>query len=458
MRKIPLLVPLLAFILAAPLAGHAESLMDAFTDAYRNNPTLRGAEATVRAADANLGSATAERHPQLNGYLHWGWLNENDTDYIAGAPNYSATEHFVQKAAGLELRQILWQSGLIDDHIAVARANIMASRAQLAQSEIDVLRDAAGAYADVLLAQKTLALDQENEAALHRVQAFTEWQVKLQDATVTDLHEAQTRLHQATATRIRDQAQLVTAGAQYRRIVGHAPTGLEPAATLRGLPASLDRAQALADETPAVRAASFTQQAAARSIESARDQAGPTVEVVGRYDSDYQDAYGIKRSADYSLLLVVKIPLYSGGVIGSQLRQARSTDDQRRLELDSAKRTALRQISQAWSVLQVARAALAPDTEAVRATRDALTGLEAQRVQGQTTTQDVLNGRMDYVQASQTLAQAEHDLTVAEAAMLAAVGQLNAAHFALPVTPFDAEADADKNASRWWDIGYLFEK
>ena len=84
------------------------------------------------------------------------------------------------------------------------------------------------------------------------------------------------------------------------------------------------------------------------------------------------------------------MPLYEGGAIYSQTRQAEQTVGQRRSQVDDARRAAVQTASQFWSTLQAARASISSFAAAVRAAQIALEGVQQEALVGTRTVLDVL--------------------------------------------------------------------
>src|SRR5207244_7002501 len=84
------------------------------------------------------------------------------------------------------------------------------------------------------------------------------------------------------------------------------------------------------------------------------------------------------------------MPLYEGGAIYSQTRQAEQTVGQRRSQVDDARRAAVQTANQFWATLQAGRASIASFAAAVRAAQIALEGVQQEALVGTRTVLDVL--------------------------------------------------------------------
>jgi outer membrane protein len=133
------------------------------------------------------------------------------------------------------------------------------------------------------------------------------------------------------------------------------------------------------------------------------------------------------------------MPIYEGGAIYSQTRQAQQTVGQRRSQLDDARRAAVQTADQNWAAVQAARASIASFAAAVRAAQIALAGLQEEALTGTRTVLDVLVGELQLFTSQGQFVTAEHDAAIAEFNVAAAVGRLIALELRLPVRLYDME-------------------
>jgi outer membrane protein len=118
------------------------------------------------------------------------------------------------------------------------------------------------------------------------------------------------------------------------------------------------------------------------------------------------------------------VPIYQGGQEYSQIRQAKETLGQKRLDLDVARDTVRQAIVQSWSRLEAAKANIDATQAQVQASEIALNGVREEARVGQRTTLDVLNAQQELVNARVQLVTAQRDRVVASYQLLADVGRL----------------------------------
>src|SRR5262249_16909265 len=139
-------------------------------------------------------------------------------------------------------------------------------------------------------------------------------------------------------------------------------------------------------------AGSFIELAARDNVDLVRGQLLPQVSIIGDLNRTFDPSFmqGNARSDMASVEVQLTIPLYEGGAIYSQTRQAEQTVGQRRRQLDDGRRAVVQQATQNWESLQSARAAVTSLGAAVRAAQVSLEGTQQESQAGLRTVLDVL--------------------------------------------------------------------
>jgi outer membrane protein len=97
-----------------------------------------------------------------------------------------------------------------------------------------------------------------------------------------------------------------------------------------------------------------------------------------------------------------------------------------RIGIEGARRTVVQTVAQAWNTMVGDQASVTSNEEQVRAAQVAFEGIREQYRVGLSTTQDVLLQQTSLENAELVLVQARHDAYVAQAALLQAMGRLEA--------------------------------
>jgi outer membrane protein len=425
-------------LLWATAPGSAQTLTEAFAYAYNNNPQLLAQRALLRSTDEQVPQALSNWRPTVNFTGQAGYTRAGSA--IPGTPTQFSS--FPTRSLDLRVTQPLYRGGRTEAQTRQAINTVQATRAQTLGVETTVFQAVAQAYLDVVRDQTLLEVATNNEAVLRRQLEATRDRFRVGEVTRTDVAQAESSLAQATAQRIQASGTLENSRANYARAVGHLPGRLVQPRERPALPATLEEALSLAaHDNPNVISANFTELAARDNVDVVRGQLLPQISVVGDLNRSYSPSISLRglRQDTASAQLQLTMPLYEGGAIYSQTRQAEQTVGQRRSQVDDARRQAVQQATQAWETLQAARAAIASFTVAVRAAQIALEGTQQEALVGSRTVLDVLIAEQQLFTTQSSLVTAQHDAALAEFTLAAATGRLIAPELKLPVQLYDMD-------------------
>jgi outer membrane protein len=430
-------VAAVAFLhIAAPASG--QTLTEAFTYTYNNNPQLLAQRALLRATDEQVPQALSNWRPTVTFNAQGGFTRAGVA--VPGFP--TAFSSFPTRAMSLQVAQPLYRGGRTEAQTRQAINTVQATRAQTLFVETTVFQAVAQAYLDTVRDQTLLEVARNNELVLNRQLEATRDRFRVGEVTRTDVAQAESSLAQATAQRINAEGVLEVSRAEYTRVVGHPPGRLMQPRERPALPATRDEALSLAmNDNPNVISANFTELAARDNIDVVRGQLLPQISVVGTLSRSTAPSVTLsnERQDSASATLQLTMPLYEGGAIYSQTRQAEQTVGQRRSQVDDARRAAIQAATQAWETLQAARAAIASFGSAVRAAQIALEGTQQEALVGSRTVLDVLIAEQQLFTTQSQLVTSEHDAALQEFVLAAACGRLIAPELKLPVQLYDME-------------------
>jgi len=123
---------------------------------------------------------------------------------------------------------------------------------------------------------------------------------------------------------------------------------------------------------------------------------------------------------------VITQPLFTSGLIGSQVRQALDQNTSDRIAIETSRRVMVQNVANAWNQILVSRANAVFQRDDVRAAGFAFTGMRIEYKAGLRATLDVLISEEALRDAELSLLAAEHDKCVAEATLLRVIGRLEA--------------------------------
>jgi outer membrane protein TolC len=127
--------------------------------------------------------------------------------------------------------------------------------------------------------------------------------------------------------------------------------------------------------------------------------------------------------------VTLKMPILTGGLVASQVRQAEATALAERFQYDASEREAVRASDAAWAALTAAQRRLDANIAGLSAADTALKGVRAEYGFGLRSTIDILVADESFRAAQLSVALARADVLNAQAAVLRAVGRLGPATY-----------------------------
>ena len=433
----------------------AQTLTQALAETYNNNPQLLAQRALLRATDEQVPQALSFWRPQVNFTGQVG-MSANSLQTIP-TPAVTDRRHIQLRPNLVELQAIqpVYRGGRTEAQTRQAINTVEATRAQTLAVETSVFQSVAQAYLDVVRDQALLEVDRNNVEVLRKQLEATQDRFRVGEVTRTDVAQAESSLAQAQGTLVAQQGTLEISRAEYVRAVGNPPGRLILPRDRPVLPATREEVLSLATNNNFnVISATFAELASRDNIDVVRGQLLPQISVIGTLSRSYEQATSFKGSLLNTAQITAQLtmPLYEGGAIYSQTRQAQQTVGQRRSQVDDARRAAVQTATQFWSTLQAARASISSFAAAVRAAQIALEGTQQEALVGTRTVLDVLIANQQLLTTQSQLVTAQHDAALAEFNLAAAVGRLIAPELNLPVKLYDMERHYNEVRNKW--IGF----
>ncbi|HXZ01219.1 MAG TPA: TolC family outer membrane protein [Stellaceae bacterium] len=440
-----------ALLLASAGAASGETLPEALIDTYLTNPQILAERANLRAADEGVPQALSGWRPTVvfTGAAGAQRIENQPSSQIA--PNSKTPP----KTVDLNISEPLYSGGRTVALTAQAEKTIEAERARNIATEETVFLSVAQAYLDVVRDQATLDLSINNEQVLRRQLEATNDEFRVGTVTRTDLAQSEARLAAATASRLQAAGNLQVSRANYERAVGHTPPDKLEQPNIRPvLPANREEAISLATfKNPNVIAAIYTEDAARDAVDATRDQLLPTIALVGDINRGMETVVIGHDVTTASVIARMTVPLYEGGNIYSQTRQAVEVVGQRLGQTDDARRAAIQGATQAWEQIVSGRAQIVSLQSTIEAAEIALEGVRQEQTVGSRTVLDVLNAEQELFTDRVQLVTAQHDLAVAEFTLSQQVGSLTAADLRLPVKLYDVDKHYRSVREKWLGFG-----
>jgi outer membrane protein len=445
LRKSLLLAAVVSWVGFVP-AAHAESISGALAKAYNNNSSLNSARAGVRVTDEGVPLAKSSYRPRVSGSGSINYANQTGVDITTGS-------------FGVTISQTIFDGFQTLNNVRSAKAQVLASRENLRNTELNILFNAASSYMDVIRDRQIAALRERNLAFLGEQVRAAQSRLDVGEGTRTDLAQAQASRSAAIAQQSAARAAVVSSEAIYRQIVGEAAGKLQAASAVKNLPGSLDQAMALAlSNHPAILATQHVVDASSYQVKSAEGQLLPQLSAQAGVSAGFQNTgpggtppgYTGSNSANIGLLL--SVPIYTGGQVSAQVRQRKESLGQARIDVDVSRDDVRAAVTSAWTQFHAARESVDANRELVSAAQLALNGVSEERNVGQRTTLDVLNAQASVIDAQINLARSERDVVVASYAILSAVGNLSARNLNLAVVEHKPEEHYKAVKDKWFGL------
>ena len=414
----------LALALAVPAA--AETLSDAFVQAYRSSPLLEQQRLLLRASDEDVAVAVSALRPAIN-------LQSSLNRTFARSSLPLAASATTGAALALVLDYTLIDGGQRALRIAAAKEGVLGARFGLLQAEQQVLLDAVTAYLNLRLAARIVDVRESNVRLITQQLRASEDRFEVGEVTRTDVALAQAALAAAESALAAARGQVDVARERYRAAVGVLPSGaLAPPPAMPALPPDIDRAGALALQVHPLITAGQHQVTALTLLADAR--AADRLPSVG---TGVRLGQTRGRGSDLDFSITANVPIYTGGRLPAFQRQAIAQAQAARADLGTTSRQIVEGVGNAYAGLRVAQAQIAATAQGVRAAQLAFEGLREEALLGARTTLDVLNAEQDLLDARTQQVQAESDAQLAVYQVLAAIGLLTTEHLGLSVERYD---------------------
>jgi outer membrane protein len=434
----------------------ATTLYDAIRLAYQTNPTLRGQRAELRAVDEGYVQARSALGPQasFNGQVGYSIARVQAAGSLFSLP--SDTTYKGDTGTGtFSFVQPLYSFGANRAQIRGAKDTVLAGREALRQAESEIIGKVITAYLDVRRDRETLKILRDEINNLTAEVKETSDKGELGELTRTDVAEAEGRLLQSQAQLDFAQGRLMASSAQYLDVVGENPDELAPEPELAGLPATIDDALASAfHNNPQILDAIQSEQAAREKVNEAKAAYGPTVSL--RVDAGVQPIEPYLPNLydrNVTVAAVVSQPLFTSGMRASKVREAADRDTEAMLQIEATRRDVVQTVGEAWAQFTAARTAESVTKRQVEAYRIAVEGNQVEERVGRRSTFELVNNELELANARIALLQNEHDEYLAKAALLAAMGLLEARNITPGVDTYDPAAPLDHevraNAAPW---------
>ncbi len=409
-------------------AGVRNDLLTLYREALASDAVLASARALQVATQERVPQARAALLPNLgaNARYDYNLYRSSTSGFPTVSSNYSVY------GGGLDLTVPVYhaQNWTALDQ---AKLTVLQSEAQLAQSQQDLALRVANAYFNVLAARDQLiALVASKQATGEQLQqARREFEVGTK--TIIDTNEAQARFDQIAAQEQVALGALLVRRSELQVIIAREPDTLAPLRERPNLNPPLPQdintwVRAAEIGSYSVQIAASGYEIATREIQRQRDAYKPTVDLVSGYNinkfNGTQATDTNPRINSGSVGVVLNVPIYTGGLIQSRVREALALQERSSFDLESARRASANAARDAFTGVNFGLAQVSALESAEVSARTQLESTQLGYEVGVRIQLDVLNATTQLVQTQRDLKRARYDVLLAGLRLKAAAGTL----------------------------------
>ena len=421
---------LLPILIGLSLTGfsamsQAENLLQVYQQARISNPDLRKSAADRDAAFEKINEARSPLLPQLglgadytynNGYRDSNGINSNVT------------------SASLQLTQVLfdmskWRALTLQEKTA----GIQDVTYQTDQQTL--ILNTATAYFKVLAAIDTLSYTEAQKQAIYRQLDQTTQRFNVGLVAITDVQNARSQYDAVLANEVTARNDLDNAVEELRQVTGNyypelASLNVDGFKTTKpsAVNALLKEAE---NRNLSLLQARLSQDLAREQIRQAQDGHLPTLNLNASSSVSNNSYSGSKNTTQdrdigqNQIGLNFSLPLYQGGMVNSQVKQAQYNFVGASEQLESAHRSVVQTVRSSFNNVNASISSINAYKQAVVSAQSSLDAMEAGYSVGTRTIVDVLDATTTLYNAKQQLSNARYNYLINELNIKSALGTLN---------------------------------
>jgi len=402
--------------------AQAINLLDVYTQALANDPQFKAANEKWLADREVLPISKASLLPQISAQ---GSIARTRTDFEGseivspGSPVFEqANGGFYSNLAAysVSLTQPVFNFGSWAT-VWGAQAKVKAAGATFASAIENLVFRTAQAYFAVLQAGDVLRFTQANKEAVWRQLEQTKHRYEVGLIAITDLENTRASYDSATADEITAKKNLSDSFEKLTEITGIKYTEIsalkDNIPLINPNPDNSERwVKGAEKQNYDLTAARFTALAARENIKVQFSGHLPTLNAIGSYNYNYNNdntgQHDFSRSKVASAGLSLNVPIFQGGAVTEQTKQACYQYQQSLAQQEQTHRSVVSQTNQAFLGVTAGISRVKADKQLIKSTESALRSTEAGYSVGTRTMVDVLKAESDYYNSQKSLAIDEY--------------------------------------------------
>ena len=425
------------FLLGATLLSSstwALNLSQAYEAALAQDSLLKAAQATNQARQERLPQARAQLLPNLSLSASRN-RNELETTQanILGQP-VTTLSNYNSANTTLTLRQPLYRKYQFADY-AQAQFQVDDANAVLDRETQNLAVRVSGAYCEVLQAKEALNLTLAQRTSTTAQLDAAKKRFTAGSGTRTDVDEAQAALDLNKAQELEARQNIAFTQRQLQVMLGNVVVdelqGLDPAKlpleypSPNNLDAWIERAL---ESSPEVRSQKAQLEAARLDVEKASAGHYPTLDAIAQWSrSESENVTNVNSSyTNRSVGVQLTLPIYAGGQVNSQVRQALSEQERATQALEALRQDISVRVHREFRGVTEGILKVRALEQAVRSTEQVAISTRRSYEAGVRTLNDTLNAEQQNAAARRDLSQARLMYLLSHIRLLALVGAANA--------------------------------
>ena len=414
----------------------ANTLEEALSLAYKNNPSIQAKRSDLRANDELVSISSSEFFPKIRvvGFYGETITNYKETDEIKLKP----------RVAKIEAEQIIFSGGRLINNRFQSLNFVAAIRADLNILEQEILFSAAEAFFNVLTNQKIVELREVNLDVLNERLEVAKIQFEVGELTLTDVAQSEARLSLSQANLAEARANLEKSKAIYKSIIGVIPINLSNDFINFTLPTSIEEALSIANvKSPYIKFAEKSELSSRYGIKSAKSKLLPSISLIGEFSNSEEMLFNMDGDA-YQLMGVLSMPIFSGGLNWSNIRKAQEINIRDKFQLTEAKRFVTQEVKSAFAQYNSSLIKVNSSKKQFEANKIALEGVKEEFELGTRTNLDVLDAEQEFLDSQVSMISSENNSKLSMFYLLLSVGSLNPDVLSLPISKYDPNLNYNK--------------
>lgn len=424
-------------LLAAGLCGaggaSAITLEEAYQAALKHDPVFRMRYYENESGKENAILGRSQLLPQVSAShsIYQNRVDRESIQTILGRPQLVQDyPKYLSRSSVVQLRQPLFNMDAIQRYRQGKVQSAQAQEAYEAGAD-EVSVRLVSAYMDTLFAEDQLALARAQRDMHSEQQKVNQFLFEKGEGTRTDMLETQARLDVAEAALVEAQDHVTAVRNTLAGVIGMDPGTLDQiGANFR--PVTLDVTTYEEWQQLALRQ-NNTLAALRLSVENSRLEIGrnkaghlPRVDMVASYGKNLSETLTVagQETLNRSIGLQVNIPIYSGGAISAQTRQAAANYGRVQAELDARTNETMVELRRAYDLVQSSGRKIDALVKAVDSGKELVKATEQSIKGGVRINLDLLNAQSQLVTTQRDLAQARYSYLVGLMRLRAASGTM----------------------------------